>query len=68
MEGRKRFRFWKCPNGDQCIYRHALPSGYVLKSQMNELLEEEAQKPDVSETIEEQRQKVEAITPITEEV
>jgi len=26
--------FWKCPNGgNECKYRHALPEGYVLKSQ-----------------------------------
>uniref|UniRef100_A0A224XKZ0 Zinc finger CCCH domain-containing protein 15 n=1 Tax=Panstrongylus lignarius TaxID=156445 RepID=A0A224XKZ0_9HEMI len=23
--------FWNCPNGENCIYRHALPQGYVLK-------------------------------------
>ncbi|XP_014248418.1 zinc finger CCCH domain-containing protein 15 homolog [Cimex lectularius] len=23
--------FWNCPNGENCIYRHALPPGYVLK-------------------------------------
>lgn len=23
--------FWECPNGEKCIYRHALPSGFVLK-------------------------------------
>ncbi|CRK99884.1 CLUMA_CG013187, isoform A [Clunio marinus] len=23
--------FWSCPNGEKCIYRHALPPGYVLK-------------------------------------
>lgn len=34
-------RFWKCPHGTECKYRHALPLGYVLKSQMKELLEEE---------------------------
>ena len=28
-------RFWQCPNGGKdCKYRHALPPGYVLKSQM----------------------------------
>jgi len=27
-------RFWQCPNGKECKYRHALPPGYVLKSQM----------------------------------
>jgi hypothetical protein len=25
--------FWECPNGDQCHYRHALPQGFMLKSQ-----------------------------------
>lgn len=23
--------FWQCQNGEKCIYRHALPPGYVLK-------------------------------------
>jgi hypothetical protein len=23
--------FWQCPNGSSCIYRHALPPGFVLK-------------------------------------
>lgn len=32
----------QCPNGKECKYRHALPPGYVLKSQMKELLELEA--------------------------
>jgi hypothetical protein len=32
----------QCPNGKDCKYRHALPPGYVLKSQMKELLEMEA--------------------------
>lgn len=37
--------FWVCPNGGKdCHYRHALPPGYVLKSQMKALLEEEAEK------------------------
>jgi hypothetical protein len=62
-------RFWKCPNGGECKYRHALPPGYVLKSQMKELLEEEARGVrDVAEEIEEERAKVVAATPITQEV
>ena len=29
--------FWECPNGDKCQYRHALPPGFVLKSQKKAL-------------------------------
>lgn len=25
--------FWSCPNGDKCMYRHALPPGFQLKSE-----------------------------------
>lgn len=47
--------FWTCPNGGKnCHYRHALPPGYVLKSQMKALLEEEADKLPIEEEIEEQ--------------
>lgn len=24
--------FWDCPNGGNCIYRHALPPGFVFKT------------------------------------
>lgn len=24
--------FWICPNGDKCMYKHALPQGFVLKT------------------------------------
>ncbi|KAF3572665.1 hypothetical protein F2Q69_00063016 [Brassica cretica] len=45
--------FWACPNGGkECHYRHALPPGYILKSQMKALLEEESQKMPVEEEIE----------------
>ena len=23
--------FWECPNGEKCLYRHALPPGFILK-------------------------------------
>lgn len=47
--------FWVCPNGGKnCHYRHALPPGYVLKSQMKALLEEEAEKIPIEEEIENQ--------------
>lgn len=62
--------FWQCPNGGKdCKYRHALPPGYVLKSQMKELLELEAKNAiSIEEEIEMERKKVDAKTPITEEV
>ncbi|XP_010253470.1 PREDICTED: zinc finger CCCH domain-containing protein 11 [Nelumbo nucifera] len=61
--------FWVCPNGGKdCHYRHALPPGYVLKSQMKALLEEEAEKISVEEEIEDQRAKVTASTPMTAEL
>lgn len=31
VEKNKYGWFWECPNGEKCIYRHALPQGYVLK-------------------------------------
>ena len=31
MENSKYGWFWNCPNGNKCIYRHALPPGFVLK-------------------------------------
>ncbi|KAL0347235.1 UNVERIFIED_CONTAM: Zinc finger CCCH domain-containing protein 11 [Sesamum calycinum] len=47
--------FWICPNGGkECHYRHALPPGYVLKSQMKALLEEESLKIPIEEEIENQ--------------
>jgi hypothetical protein len=29
--------FWSCPNGEKCMYRHALPPGFVLKSELKEM-------------------------------
>ena len=47
---------------------HCSLAGYVLKSQMKELLEEEAKNAkDVTEQIEEERSKVQARTPVTQE-
>ncbi|XAR56106.1 hypothetical protein NMG60_11036437 [Bertholletia excelsa] len=61
--------FWVCPNGGKdCHYRHALPPGYVLKSQMKALLEEEVEKITIEEEIENQRAKVTTITPMTTEL
>ncbi|KAL9270409.1 Zinc finger CCCH domain-containing protein [Drosera capensis] len=61
--------FWVCPNGSKdCHYRHALPPGYVLKSQMKALLEEESEKISIEEEIELQRSKTNTTTPLTTEL
>ncbi|XP_061351348.1 zinc finger CCCH domain-containing protein 11-like [Gastrolobium bilobum] len=61
--------FWVCPNaGKNCHYRHALPPGYVLKSQMKALLEEETEKISIEEEIENQRAKVTTTTSMTPEL
>eukprot|EP00850_Spirogloea_muscicola_P004933 SM000022S07147 [mRNA] locus=s22:235633:238596:+ [translate_table: standard] len=60
--------FWSCPNGGKdCMYRHALPPGYILKSQMKALLEEESNKLSIEEEIEEQRHKTTGSTPLNAE-
>lgn len=61
--------FWTCPNGGKdCHYRHALPAGYVLKSQMKALLEEEGEKLSIEEEIENQRHMTKTTTPMTGEL
>jgi len=43
--------FWNCPNGNKCIYRHALPPGFVLKKDKQKE-EDEADKVTLEEHIE----------------
>lgn len=45
MERSKYGWFWECPNGERCIYRHALPQGYVLKRDKKKL---EDKGPEIS--------------------
>ncbi|VDD92632.1 unnamed protein product [Enterobius vermicularis] len=40
VENSKYGWFWECPNGDGCIYRHALPVGYILKKDRKNLEEQ----------------------------
>lgn len=43
--------FWECPSGgDKCIYRHALPPGFVLKKMQKE---QEDMQPQDTITLEE---------------
>uniref|UniRef100_A0A915EJ56 C3H1-type domain-containing protein n=1 Tax=Ditylenchus dipsaci TaxID=166011 RepID=A0A915EJ56_9BILA len=37
VENTKYGWFWECPNGDTCIYKHALPPGFVLKKDKKRL-------------------------------
>jgi len=62
--------FWVCPGGGaECKYRHALPPGYVLKSQIKALAAEAAaNKMDIVDEIEAARASVAAVTPVTEAV
>uniref|UniRef100_A0A1I7YK46 Zinc finger CCCH domain-containing protein 15 homolog n=1 Tax=Steinernema glaseri TaxID=37863 RepID=A0A1I7YK46_9BILA len=56
VENNKYGWFWECPNGSKCIYRHALPPGYVLKKERKKM--EELQKQEeisLEELIEKER-------------
>ncbi|KAF8268458.1 hypothetical protein EI94DRAFT_1800393 [Lactarius quietus] len=61
--------FWQCPNGDSCQYRHALPPGFVLKSQKKALEEaERANTISLEEFLEVERHKLGTnLTPVTRE-
>jgi len=71
IENSKYGWFWECPNGGtQCKYRHALPPGFVLKSQRKK--DEEAEKAreiSLDEFLEVERHKLskDKVTPVTKE-
>jgi len=58
---------WKCVNGSTCIYRHALPPGYKLKSKEDDDLEPEDARR-LEDSIEEQRAALKVRTPLTYEL
>ncbi|CAA7269524.1 unnamed protein product [Cyclocybe aegerita] len=69
IESQKYGWFWQCPNGDNCQYRHALPPGFVLKSQ-KKALEDAAKANTISleEFLEVERHKLGSnLTPVTPE-
>jgi len=53
VEARKYGWFWECPNGDKCMYRHALPPGFVLKRDQKK--EEKSNEPVIEDIVEEER-------------
>ncbi|KAF8134899.1 hypothetical protein EV363DRAFT_1556516 [Boletus edulis] len=70
IETKKFGWFWECPNGgEKCQYRHALPPGFILKSERKAT--EEAAKANVislEEFLETERHKLGAnLTPVTPE-
>lgn len=55
--------FWNCPNGNNCMYRHALPPGFVLKKDQKK--EDEEDKITIEEHVENERNQLSgALTPI----
>jgi len=56
--------FWNCPNGENCMYRHALPPGFILKKDQKK--EDEVDKISLEEHIEKERNELSgALTPVT---
>ncbi|KAI0749641.1 hypothetical protein C8Q80DRAFT_1163116 [Daedaleopsis nitida] len=69
IETEKYGWFWECPNGESCHYRHALPPGFVLKSQKKALEDaEKANAISLEEFLEVERHKLGTnLTPVTPE-
>jgi len=58
---------WKCPNGDECIYRHKLPYGYVLQAKREN---EDGAEESLEEGLARMRREVlfrDNLTPVTPE-
>ena len=58
VESEKHGWFWKCPNGDECIYRHALPEGYVFRREEKKVESDDEDKPTLEETLDLERGKL----------
>jgi len=68
IENQKYGWFWECPNGGKkCMYRHALPPGFVLKSKAQKKAEEEeAEQITIEEFLETERHELGSnLTPVT---
>merc|ERR1712029_641264 len=67
LENSKYGWFWTCPTGgNDCMYKHALPPGFVLKKDKKR--EEKAEGISIEELIEEKRAELSAsanLTPVT---
>lgn len=57
--------FWNCPSNDKCIYRHALPPGFILQKD-KKAAEENEDKITLEEHIENERKQLTGdLTPVT---
>jgi hypothetical protein len=63
VETHKYGYFWVCKNGDECMYRHELPEGFVLKSQIKQEVEKVI---SIEELIERERPLLTTSTPVNE--
>ncbi|ORX70635.1 hypothetical protein DL89DRAFT_218845, partial [Linderina pennispora] len=65
IESSKYGWFWECPNGgDKCIYKHALPPGFVLKKDKKK--DEDKDEISLEEFLETERHKLgDNLTPVT---
>lgn len=60
--------FWVCPNGGyKCIYRHALPQGYVLKRDLDSIKDDLTEKERLEDIIDKEIYNMDKkkLTPIT---
>ena len=62
IEKRKYGWRWVCPNGMDCIYKHCLPPGYVLKK---DEVPVEVDTTPLEEQLEEERSQLQGGTPVT---
>jgi hypothetical protein len=66
VENSKYGWFWVCPNGgEKCMYRHALPPGYILKRDKKKM-DDAAEEISLEDFLEIERAKLVVKTPITE--
>jgi len=64
IETKKYGWFWECPNGgDKCMYRHALPPGFVFTKKEKD--EEKQEEIPIEQTLEAERKLLQASTPVT---
>jgi hypothetical protein len=70
IEQKKYGWFWSCPNGGtQCMYRHALPPGFVLSAKKKKDEEEdEENKVTLEDQLEQERRALTKSTPLTHEL